>query len=417
MTLADNGRPLDNSTVCGSTFWRCVLDDLVTLGLAAATLGQAALCTSILLPRSFEKHVYLPLLLFFTASGIIAMGPAVAKLAPAWGPTFIAIGLPALLLLGPSLWLYAEGLTSERAWRLQARHKWHFIPVLLGAIVAVLIAVLPNDVRFKLFMEGQYVEGLLSTSVVVLFFLLIMWWLPQSTYYLFRIYRQLSSYRVRLKNLFASNEGRELSWLAWLVLIIGGVWIMGFASVISDNFFNFRFVNGAYWAVAWFLMVWSLAVWGLRQRPGFEGRYLESDSELEVIEETSAPNVQKYQRSALGADQAERIAGKIERAMTIDRLYLDSNLTLQKLSKHLGASPNFVSQTLNETIGESFFDFVNRWRIEAAKPKIISEDATVLAIALSVGFNARSSFYKAFKRETGQTPRSYKISNGRGEFS
>lgn len=386
------------------------MKDLIVLGLVAATLGQVALCISILLPRSFQKQVHLPLLLLFMASGIIAIVPVVANFIPEWTPSAIAIGLPALLLLGPSLWLYADGLTSENAWRLQAGHNWHFVPVFLGLVVAALITALPDEIRTKIFVEGEDVKGDLPSSVIILFFLLIMGWLPQSTYYMFRIFRRLSNYRVRLKNLFASNEGRELRWLGWLVLIIGSVWIIGFASIISDNFFDYRFMDSKLWAAIWFLLIWSLAMWGLRQKPGFEGRYLESETDLNLDRNTEMVPNQKYERSALGGEQAQRIAEKIDFAMSRDHLYLDPNLSLQKLSKHLGISSNFISQTLNETMGESFFDFVNRWRIEAAKPKIISDDSTVLTIALSVGFNARSSFYKAFKRETGETPRAYKVS-------
>jgi AraC-like DNA-binding protein len=53
-------------------------------------------------------------------------------------------------------------------------------------------------------------------------------------------------------------------------------------------------------------------------------------------------------------------------------------------------------------------DFVNQWRIEATKPKIIANQDTVLNIALDVGFNARSWFYKTFKQEAGKTPSEFR---------
>ncbi len=69
---------------------------------------------------------------------------------------------------------------------------------------------------------------------------------------------------------------------------------------------------------------------------------------------------------------------------------------------------NLVSQTLNAPVGATVFDYVAKWRIEAAKPLIAAGEASVLAVALEVGFNARSTFYKAFKRETGMTPHAYR---------
>lgn len=97
--------------------------------------------------------------------------------------------------------------------------------------------------------------------------------------------------------------------------------------------------------------------------------------------------------------------------MRKDRLYLDPSLSLQKLSQHVGALPNQVSQTLNQQIGVSFFDYIARWRIEASKPMIAAGEASVLTIALDVGFNSRSTFYKAFNRETGMTPKGYRAAH------
>ena len=56
-----------------------------------------------------------------------------------------------------------------------------------------------------------------------------------------------------------------------------------------------------------------------------------------------------------------------------------------------------MSQVLNQTLDTTFFDYVNRCRIEASLPRILAGDATVLTIALDVGFNARSTFYTAFQ--------------------
>jgi YesN/AraC family two-component response regulator len=192
-------------------------------------------------------------------------------------------------------------------------------------------------------------------------------------------------------------------------------------------------------------LIWSLAHFGLQQKPGlteatsnlkgadsndnagvgsdvavkieFEKEGLveqkkeqeqKQEQEQEQALTQKKDSAKKYQRSALGSEQSDRIAAKINTVMATDKLYLDANLSLQKLASYLAISPNYISQTLNETLSINFFDFVNQWRIEAAKPKIIANQDTVLNIALEVGFNARSSFYKAFKQETGQTPSEFR---------
>jgi AraC-like DNA-binding protein len=271
-----------------------------------------------------------------------------------------------------------------------------------------------------IFSDGADIDSGFPLIVVISMFVAMLLWLVQSGYYVIRIVIRLSTYRKQLKDLFASNEQRELGWLSWVLIIIAGTWIFSFASLVStlaqDNpLFGYRFG-----LTLLLILVWTLAYWGLRQKPGFDGRYMEDEPDRDTIKveddnSEMASNVasekiadNKYERSALSSDQAQRIAEKINATMEQEQLHLDSSLSLHKLARHVAISPNYISQTLNETMGTNFFDFVNRWRIETAKPKIIDNKETVLNVALDVGFNARSSFYKAFKKETGKTPTEFR---------
>lgn len=97
--------------------------------------------------------------------------------------------------------------------------------------------------------------------------------------------------------------------------------------------------------------------------------------------------------------------------MRNQKLYLQPDISLTKLSQALNTSPNYVSQTLNESLGYNFFDYINKWRITEALPLILEGKKSVLDIAMEVGFNARSSFYTAFKQHTGVTPGEYRKQN------
>jgi AraC-like DNA-binding protein len=90
--------------------------------------------------------------------------------------------------------------------------------------------------------------------------------------------------------------------------------------------------------------------------------------------------------------------------MSNDLVYRDPNLSLWDLAKHIGVTSAYVSQTLNTTIGSNFFDYINSWRVRDAVEQLQNSDETILVITYDVGFNSRSSFYKAFKREMGTTP-------------
>jgi AraC-like DNA-binding protein len=70
-----------------------------------------------------------------------------------------------------------------------------------------------------------------------------------------------------------------------------------------------------------------------------------------------------------------------------------------------------LSFILNDHLKSNFNDYINWYRIEEAKKILESseaEDKTIGAIAIDVGFNSQTTFYKTFKKYTGITPHKYR---------
>jgi len=385
-------------------------------------VGQTCLSVPLLLIRARKTAMYLPLALFLMAIGMLAQGSMVSYLFPDWYALYTALAFPLLFILCPSLWFYVEGLTSNTPWRLNIKQLRHYVLIWPALVVAVMIMLLPKDMHIAIFVKDVEIDTPFAITLYISILTVMLLWLGQCIYTVFRIVQRLIAYRRQLKSLFSNNEHRELSWMNWLLFIAISTWLFFLATVFSSNLFENFLFNVRTEALLSLLLIWSLAHFGLQQKPGITG-YSDNDTintkpqnggesineginnnENIKIDNTS----KKYQRSALNKEQSERIADKINAVMDKEKLYLDANLSLQKLANHLTISPNYISQTLNETLAINFFDFVNQWRIDAAKPKILANEDTVLAIALDVGFNARSSFYKAFKQEVGKTPSEFR---------
>lgn len=154
------------------------------------------------------------------------------------------------------------------------------------------------------------------------------------------------------------------------------------------------------------------AFFGLRQKPGFHNRYLKQEDHalIEVIGATTGSETsKKYARSGLDRHMCKQIAEKIELAMHSNKLYLNPSLSLGVLAKEISTQANYVSQVLNQTLEKNFFDYVNSLRVAHSKTLIVLGELSILDVALASGFNSKSSFYKAFKKETGQTPIQYRL--------
>ncbi len=392
--------------------------DPVVMALSMIIIGQICLSVPLLLIRAKKYKECSSLALFLVANGLILMVPTVNKLFPEWYQFYTALSFPALFMLCPSLWFYVKGITAEQAWKPERKQAFHYALLIPGVMISVMILFLPENSYKAIFIENADVMDPFAIVLVVSILIMMLLWLGQCAYTFFRIIHRLVAFRKQLKNWFSNNRDKQLTWINWLLFIAMCTWVFSLMMVLSSNLFDDFLFSIRIEALFSLFLIWCLAHFGLQQKPIFTSQ---DDNEMlpQVLNKDEANNegvkplgtAKKYQRSALGTDQAERIANKITESMKKDKLYLDANLSLQKLAKHVAISPNYISQTLNETLNVNFFDFVNRWRIEAAKPQIVANQDTVLNIAFEVGFNARSSFYKAFKLETGKTPSEFRKNN------
>ncbi|NAS30428.1 helix-turn-helix domain-containing protein [Flavobacteriaceae bacterium R38] len=91
--------------------------------------------------------------------------------------------------------------------------------------------------------------------------------------------------------------------------------------------------------------------------------------------------------------------------------FLDPSFTLQKLAEKLEMPSRDISILINLNLNQHFFDFVNHYRIKKAERMLVNakeENLTIQQIMYDVGFNSKSSFYAAFKKQIGMTPSEYK---------
>ena len=102
---------------------------------------------------------------------------------------------------------------------------------------------------------------------------------------------------------------------------------------------------------------------------------------------------------------------KLELLCKNQHIYTDSTLNREKVAEKLGISAGYVSQIINTITGDNFANYINNYRVETVKEMISNseyENYNLLAMGLESGFTSKTTFYKAFKKATGQTPNEYK---------
>ncbi len=119
----------------------------------------------------------------------------------------------------------------------------------------------------------------------------------------------------------------------------------------------------------------------------------------------------KYIDSPLNPHFAEECIEKLRKLMEQDKIYREEEISVQSLAVKLSIQPYQLSQLLNDELGQSFPDLINSYRIREAGEIMLSPQGTeknISSIAQDVGFNSLTTFYSAFKKHTGKTPKQYK---------
>lgn len=136
---------------------------------------------------------------------------------------------------------------------------------------------------------------------------------------------------------------------------------------------------------------------------------LNTNIEISNIERIEKENILKQPRSNQAFN--EPMVDQINNLLNNDKLYTNNNLTIELLADKLNTNRTYLSRVINQTFNCNFSSLINKYRINEAR-KLLSdpkfESYSIEGIAFEVGYNSKSVFNNAFKKQTGLTPSFYK---------
>lgn len=317
------------------------------------------------------------------------------------------------LLTGPLHYLYAKYLTqSSLSFK---RHDWlHFIP-----LVVYLVSLIPDlnktGAAVITGLNRITITGLPLRFLVFNFFVIAI-----VLFYFSRTLLLLNQYSHSIKTVFSSIESIRLHWLrnmtllgiiGWLVFLGENLLLIG--GINLSNYFSLSSILAA-------LFFYTLGYLGLFKSGIFaEPEIARTITEMptllipsEVHESSANPETHaKYAKSGLMLEKAEAYRNLLLELMTTERPYIDSELTLQKLAERMKISAHNLSEVINSQLGQNFFDFINKYRVEQVEKDFADpqkQHLKILSIALDAGFNSKTSFNTIFKKYTQLTPSEYR---------
>ncbi len=339
-------------------------------------------------------------------------------------PHFFGAAYPMPLLYGPLIYLYAV-TASDRTRRLTRWDALHFAPFVLAIVAGLPIYVMSGVDKIAFYQALQRGERPLLLQVLDPLKLLSGITYAGVTLLLLR------RHRARIKDSYSSLEHVNLQWLVRLAAAAAAIWVLAVVFQLTEFLQSKAFQRGDdIIALAIALLVYGIGYMALRQPEIFRFDTAEypgvgaepaapqgSPASASAVAPESGPETEqagsRYERSGLSEWEAAALKSALLSAMDRDRPWQNSDLTLADLARRLSTTPHKLSEVLNSQLEQSFYDFVNGYRVRYVQRRIESEDARnlkILSLALDAGFASKSTFNDVFKKHTGKTPSDYRRS-------
>jgi AraC-like DNA-binding protein len=332
-------------------------------------------------------------------------------------PQLIFTGEPARLLMGTLILLLAYCLTrtdlSYRSLKVKPIFTLYLIPFFLDLGILFPGYLLPNQDKIKVITTQQLVPSIkyLENNPLYQFYVKMEYSKLVLALYVFAALVLFIHYWWKNHQTLSSQEKRVqvyaiTSLLVILLLVIEYAlpkWlalpkmkIMNGMSIIEPISILILLMVGAFL----FLMI-------LKEK--IEGRLVPSDtieSPGAQEPELSATQHLKYGNNALDQSSINSLFQQTDELMKSQKCFLNGELTLPDLASRIGLTNNQLSQVINMGAGIGFADYVNNYRITHAVKLLKENDKkrSIIDIALESGFNSKTPFYNAFKKNLKMSP-------------
>jgi len=292
--------------------------------------------------------------------------------------------------VAPALYLSVLHYTSpDKVFR--KKEYLHFIPFLIFFICTASFVFKP----YVTFFNANQFPSLFKIAIQVFIVLSVQ---VQIVVYWALSYYRLVRHQKNIRLITSNTAPINLNWLNMLLLGILFMIALSLNRILAIQFLN-DYASLGFLAGTLFIAYFLLAQ---KEIYPYEKTELE---DIDLIINEDKKNLAAKPR--FSEENLDMLKKRIIVLMETEMLFLDNELGLPELAKEMDISSHDLSYLLNEGFGVNFFQFINTYRVNEAKQLMLSEKhrhLNILGIAYSAGFNSKTTFNTAFKKETGLSP-------------
>ena len=220
------------------------------------------------------------------------------------------------------------------------------------------------------------------------------------------LWKKLNHYTSSIKNYYSSIENINLNWFRFFIQSLLGLTSFGFVvfTLFSIGIIENIEIPFGIEYVLFIILLFYFCYHGIRQYSLF------NLSRNHIGQGGAERPKEKYLSSNLDNESIDAHFRNICQLFDEEKLFLEPQLKIEDVAKRLDISVHKASQIINSKSNNSFFDFVNRYRVEYFKKLLSDPDKrkfTILALGIESGFNSKASMNRVFKNFVGQSPKEF----------
>lgn len=292
---------------------------------------------------------------------------------------FHQIGFAFGFLFGPLIYLFICSITKKN-YKLSPKESWHFLLFVISFIIVISRISIPRELEISV-LNLQLFPYLIMCILVI------------------------RNYRNEIREYYSFIDKINLTWLLYVVV---GFFLMWFIDLISFILFEFGVNNLYLFNDLTFISILINFIFAILifykalQQPQF------------LFDLTDDMKIHKYESSKLSREEKEKFLKQIEDYFVREKPYLNPSLTIKDVADATNINSKYISQVINESLNKNFYDFINSYRVKEAMEQLLingGKEKTILEILYDSGFNSKSAFNTAFKKNTGFTPTEFRHQN------